>query len=539
VDALYDHGAMSIYNSTTSISESPLVEGLIYVGTDDGLIQITEDGGNSWRKVDSLPDVPDVFYVNEVKASVTDPDVVFVAVDNHKAADYNPYLLKSSDRGQTWTSIRGDLPDRHVVWSVVQDHDNRDLLFAGTEYGIFFTVNGGQQWIKLTGGVPTISFRDLEIQKRESDLVGGSFGRSFFILDDYSPLREVNAAMLEEELHLFSVKDALLYVPQNPLGWGEKADQGAAYFTAPNPPFGAVFTYYLADELKTGSEQRRQREQAIRSEGGDVPFPGYQTLREESREAEPKIVFTITNQSGDVVRRITGPTEKGFHRVAWDLRYPSFEPVKVNQGGFVAPWERPSPGPLALPGRYTVNAAKLVNGEMTSLGRAQSFEVVPLDGETLPIADRQEVLSFQQKTADLLRIARGAEKRIDELKDRLAHMEEAALQTPGVEVGSLQDLRTISVSLSQLSDQLGGDSARQKLSEPASPGIIRRLNRIVRGHWNSTYGPTETNRRNFEIAKEAFASVREDLKQVENEMIRVEGALESAGAPWTPQRRIP
>ena len=203
------------------------------------------------------------------------------------------------------------------------------------------------------------------------------------------------------------------------------------------------------------------------------------------------------------------------------------------------PWERPSPGHLALPGRYTVSAAKLVNGEMTSLGEAQSFEVVPLDGETLPIADRQEVLSFQQETSDLLRIARGAEKRIDELKDRLAHMEEAALQTPGVGAETLQDLRAISVSLSQLSDQLGGDSARQKLSEPTSPGIIRRLTRIVRGHWNSTYGPTETNRRNFEIAKEAFASVREDLRQVENEMLRVEGALESAGAPWTPQRRIP
>lgn len=345
--------------------------------------------------------------------------------------------------------------------------------------------------------------------------------------------------MLENELHLFPVKDALLYIPQNPLGWGEKADQGAAYFTAPNPAFGAVFTYYLADELKTGREQRREREKAIRNEGGDVPFPGYQTLREESREGEPKIVFTITSQNGDVVRRITGPTKKGFHRVAWDLRYPSYEPVKVNQEGFVAPWEPPSPAPLTLPGRYTVSASKLVDGKLIPLGGAQSFEVVPLDGETLPIADRQEVLSFQQETADLLRIARGAEKRIEELKDRLAHMEAAALQTPGVKAESLEDLRTISVSLAQLSDQLGGDSARQKLSEPASPGIIRRLTRIVRGHWNSTYGPTETNRWNFEIAKEAFASVREDLKQIENEMSRVEGALESAEAPWTPQRRIP
>jgi len=539
VDALYDHGAMSIYNSTTSISESPIVEGLIYVGTDDGLIQVTENGGNSWRRVDTLPGVPGIFYVNEVKASATDADVVFAAVDNHKAADYSPYLLKSSDRGRTWASITGDLPERHLVWSIVQDHVSRDLLFAGTEFGIFFTVDGGQHWIKLTGGVPTISFRDLEIQRRENDLVGGSFGRSFFILDDYTPLRGVTESMLESEMHLFPVKKTLLYIPQNPLGWGEKADQGAAYFTAPNPPFGAIFTYYLADELKTGSEKRREREKQLRSEEGDVPFPGYQTLREESREGEPKILFTIRDRDNKVVRRITGPTKKGFHRVAWDLRYPSFEPIKLDQEGFVAPWDRPTPGPLALPGRYTVSASKLVNGEQIALGEEQSFEVVPLEGSTLPIADRTEVLRFQQETANLLRVARGADKRIDELEDRLRHMEEATLQTPGMDAESLQDISAMSIQLSQLSDHLGGDSVRQTLSEPALPGIIRRLTRIVRGHWGSTYGPTETNRRTFEIAKDEFASVQRDLKKVEAEMNSLEGELETAGAPWTPQRQIP
>jgi len=369
--------------------------------------------------------------------------------------------------------------------------------------------------------------------------VGGSFGRSFFILDDYSPLRGITEAQLESELHLFPVKETLLYIPQNPLGWGAKADQGAAYFTAPNPPFGAIFTYYLAEELKTGSEKRREREGQIRKEDGDVPFPGYQTLRDESREGEPKVLFTIRDRDNNVVRRITGPTKKGFHRVAWDLRYPSFEPIKLDQGGFVAPWDRPTPGPLALPGQYTVSAAKLVNGEEIALGKAQSFEVVPLDGSTLPITDRGEVLSFQQETASLLRIARGADKRIGELEDRLRHMEEAILQTPGMDTESLQDISAISLQLSQLSDQLGGDSTRQKLSEPSLPGIIRRLTRIVRGHWGSTHGPTQTNRRTFEFAKNEFASVQQDLKKVEAETSKLEGEMESAGAPWTPHRPIP
>ncbi|UCF37049.1 MAG: hypothetical protein JSU96_20005 [Acidobacteriota bacterium] len=161
VNALWDHSAMSIYNTTTSISESPLVESLIYVGTDDGLIQVTEDGGRNWRRIDSLPGVAEYFYVNEVKASVTDPDTVFVAVDQHKIGDYQPYLFRSADRGKTWSSITGNLPERHLVWSVVQDHVNPELLFVGTEFGIFFTLNGGEHWIKFEGGLPPIPFRDL------------------------------------------------------------------------------------------------------------------------------------------------------------------------------------------------------------------------------------------------------------------------------------------------------------------------------------------------------------------------------------------
>ncbi len=188
-DALWDHGAMSMFSTISTISESPLVEGLIYAGTDDGVIQVTEDGGATWRKVEKLPGVPDNFFVNRIRASRTDKDAVFAAVDSHKTGDYAPYVLRSDDRGRTWTSIAGDLPARTLVWAVVQDHVKRDLLFAGTEFGIYTTLNGGKNWHKLGGGVPVISFRDIEIQERESDLVGASFGRSFFVLDDYSPLR--------------------------------------------------------------------------------------------------------------------------------------------------------------------------------------------------------------------------------------------------------------------------------------------------------------------------------------------------------------
>ena len=197
-DALWDHGAMSMFSTITTISESPLVEGLIYVGTDDGLIQVTEDGGANWRKIEKLPGVPDNFFVNKIRASKIDKDTVFAAVDSHKTGDYAPYVLRSDDRGRTWASIAGDLPARTLVWAVVQDHVKRELLFAGTEFGIYTTLNGGKNWHKLGGGVPVISFRDIEIHERENDLVGASFGRSFFVLDDYSPLRQIDEAALAD-----------------------------------------------------------------------------------------------------------------------------------------------------------------------------------------------------------------------------------------------------------------------------------------------------------------------------------------------------
>ena len=288
-DALWDHGAMSMFSTITTISESPLVEGLIYAGTDDGLIQVTEDGGATWRKSDKLPGVPDNFFVNRIRASKTDKDAVFAAVDSHKTGDYAPYVLRSDDRGRTWTSISGDLPARTLVWAVVQDHVKRELLFAGTEFGIYTTLNGGKNWHKLGGGVPVISFRDIEIHERENDLVGASFGRSFFVLDDYSPLRQIDEAALAGPAILFPVKKALSYIPLRPIDSPAKNSLGETFYLAPNPPFGAVFTYYLKDDLKPAAEARREEEKKLVKDGKPVTFPGWDALRKEEQELKPEI----------------------------------------------------------------------------------------------------------------------------------------------------------------------------------------------------------------------------------------------------------
>ncbi|MGD2067074.1 MAG: glycosyl hydrolase, partial [Gemmatimonadota bacterium] len=251
VDALFDLGAMSQYATLTAISESPVAEGVLYVGSDDGLIQVSEDGGAGWRRAAALPDTPELAFVNDVEASLHDAGTVFAVADAHKLGDYRPLVFESGDRGRTWRSIAGDLPGGTIVWAVQQDHVDPDLLFAATEYGLYFTPDRGASWHELGAGVPTIAFRDLKLQRRDGDLVGASFGRGFWVLDDYSPLREIAASALEADATLMPIRDPWWYVPNIPMQARGKPTLGSDDYTAPNPPFGAVMTYWLRDVPET------------------------------------------------------------------------------------------------------------------------------------------------------------------------------------------------------------------------------------------------------------------------------------------------
>ncbi len=262
-DAVARNESTTALSNIVSIDESPLLEGLIYVGTDDGLVQVTEDGGKNWRKIEQFPGVPQCTYVADVFASPRDANMVFVSLNNWQRGDYKPYIVKSTDRGRTWTNITGNLPDRHDVWSVIQDHVNGNLLFAGTEFGVFASVDGGARWVQLKGGMPTIQVRDMAVQKRENDLVLGTFGRGFYVLDDYSALREITPQTLAEEARLFPLRDAYLFsqlglAPAGTAGIGPMSGN----WTAPNPPFGAVFTYNvkqaLPDDDEAGADDHRR-----------------------------------------------------------------------------------------------------------------------------------------------------------------------------------------------------------------------------------------------------------------------------------------
>jgi photosystem II stability/assembly factor-like uncharacterized protein len=533
VDAVEKNLHTSPYGNLVALTESPLVEGLLYAGTDDGLVQMTEDGGVNWRKVEKFPGVPEKSYVSDLFASLHDPDTVFAAFNNHKMGDFKPYLLKSADRGRTWTSIAGDLPDRHVVWSVVQDHVKSDLLFTATEFGVFFTIDGGGKWVQLKGGMPTIAVRDLEVQERENDLVCASFGRGFFILDDYTPLRHVTTELLEQDFAGFPVKNAWMYVQARPMGGGEKASQGHAFYNAPNPPFGAVFTYYLKDSLKTRKAKRREEEKKIQKEGGDTFYPSWEELKLEDREVAPAIVFSITDEEGNVVRRITGPTSAGIHRISWDLRYPPFTPTRMQPSR----WDM---GPPAMPGKYAVNAAMYVDGELTPLGEPVTFETVPLGLATLPVEDTEAVLAFQKKTGELQRAVMGALSAADEAEEALKFIKKAIMDTPGADPALAERAGELGLRLMDIREEIAGDPTKPRRSETAPPSIMDRVMQIVGGHWATTTGPTKTHLRQYEIAAELFEPALEKLRTlIEVDIKKLEDDLEAAGAPWTPGRGVP
>jgi hypothetical protein len=536
VDTVWKNVFTSFYGNIVALDESPLVEGLIYVGTDDGLVQVTEDGGENWREIGSFPGIPERTYVADLTASQHDKDTVYAVFNNHKSGNFEPYILESTDRGRSWGSVAGDLPDRHVVWSIVEDHVQPGLLFAGTELGLFFTLDGGRQWVELEGGMPTIAIRDLEIQQRENDLVAASFGRGFLILDDYTPLRQITPEVLDQEAALFPVKKTWMYLQSRPLGWGEKADQGHGFFTAPNPPFGAVFTYYLRDDLETLKEQRKKTEQEIQEKGGDTPYPSWEALRAEDREEKPAVILTVTDEDGQVVARVEGPVTAGIHRVAWNLRYPSPEPVKLTGD----PDDDVPGGPPVVPGAYTVRLAKRVDGKLIPLGEPQTFETVPLGIATLAAADREELLAFQQKAGRLQRAVLGANEVARETAVELQHLEKAIMETPEADPALLEEARALELRLADIQTELTGDRTISRRSEPTVPSIVRRVNRSVEAHWSSTSAATKTHQRNYEIAATAFETVLADLRQlVEVDLRRLEEELEAAGAPWTPGRGLP
>jgi photosystem II stability/assembly factor-like uncharacterized protein len=535
-DAVAKNASTSFYGNIVALAESPKKEGLIYVGTDDGLIQVTGDGGDTWAKYEKFAGVPDTTYVSRLAASQHDLNTVYAAFDNHKNEDFKPYLLRSTDAGKTWSSIAGNLPENGSVLAFAEDSVNANLLFAGTEFGAFFTVDGGAHWLQLKGGLPTVAVRDVALQAREGDLVIATFGRGFYVLDDISVLRQAQAESLEKAAATFPVKDALLYIERHPLGGPKKGFQGDAFYTAENPPYGAVFTAYLKEKLKTKKEKRQEAEKEAVKKGQTLPYPSNDELRAEAEERKPEIYFMVYDESGAPIRRLEGSIEAGFQRAAWDLRYPvvalreheedeeDFPPASAN-------------GILVLPGTFSVRAFQKLGGVVTELGESRSFKVVTEGQGSMNAGDLAAREDFHRKEARLYRAVSGATHTAHEIQDRFKLIREALRETPAAQKQLEAEVDAIEQNNRLILRALSGDTEIAKRNEPVASSINDRVEAIMEGERFSLAKPTQTHVEDYNIAAAEFAEQLGRLRTLVGvDLAKLERDMEAAGAPWTPGR---
>jgi photosystem II stability/assembly factor-like uncharacterized protein/Arc/MetJ family transcription regulator len=535
-DAVAKNQSTSFYGNIVALSESPKKEGLIYVGTDDGLIQVTSDGGQSWTKYEKFAGIPDLTYVSRLAASQFDANVVYAAFDNHKNEDFKPYLLRSGDAGKTWTSIAGNLPENGTVYAFAEDTVNPNLLFAGTEFGAFFTADGGAHWVQLKGGLPTIAVRDMVMQAREGDLVIATFGRGFYVLDDVSALRQIKAESVEQNAAMFPVKDSLLYIERHPLGGPKKAFQGDAFYTAENPPYGAVFTAYLKEKLKTKKEKRQDAEKEAAKKNQTLAYPTNDELRAEAQEEKPEVYFMVYDDSGAAVRRLEGSTDSGFQRAAWDLRHSAVSLREHTDEGEDFP-PAGAKGVLVVAGTYSVRMFQRVDGVVTELGSPQTFKVIADGTSALSAADRQAQDEFQRKVARLYRAVSGALHTSEDVQARLKTMRAALREAPAAEKQLNTEADSIERKNREILRALRGDVEMQKRQEPVPSSIDDRVQAIMEGERFSLSKPTQTHIDDYNIAAAEFSDQLGKLHAlVEVDLVKLEKDMEVAGAPWTPGR---
>ncbi|MFH0734891.1 MAG: YCF48-related protein [bacterium] len=530
-DAVAKDKSTSLFGTIISLCESPVKENLLFAGTDDGLIQISEDA-KTWKKIEKFTGVPENTYVSDICPSKFDENIVFASFNNLLRDDFKPYILKSIDKGKTWKSITGNLPANGSINTIEQDYVNPDLLFVGTEFGIFCTTDGGEKWLPLKSGLPVISVKDITIQKRENDLVIATFGRGIYILDNYTPLRYTDKSTLDKDAYIYPIKDALMFVKSYSGG-----SLGSTHFKSPNADFGAVFTYYVKDVPKTLKQERKEIEKKLFKDGKPIPQPIDSLLFAEKEEIAPYFVCTITDDMGNVVRKINTSANKGIQRLVWDLTYPSLSPVdKVEKFDPVA---KSRGSNLVMPGKYKVSLALVSRLGIKNLVEPVEFNTVPLRNTTLPIDDRKELIAFQKKSNELARTIGGTNKLITDLIERIKSIKQALINTPDAPQELFTKANDVYFKLRTIAGKFERESDSPSAEEnmPSQVTINERINVLAYTHWRSTSNITQNEKNAYAAIMEQFPPLLESLKSIYNVNIKqIETEMEKYKTPYTPGR---
>ena len=542
-EAVAQHQSTATWGNISALSESRKREGLLYVGTDDGLVQFSYDSGGTWRKSERLPGLPDYgnygVYVQRLYASKNDENVVYGLFDNTKNGDFKPYLYRSVNRGATWESVAGDLPANGPVLAFAEDHVNPNLLFVGTEYGLFFTVDGGKKWVRLRGNLPTIAVRDMVVQERENDLVIATFGRGFYVLDDYTPLRTLAQSTFDRDGHVFPTKTAVIEVPDTGKARGS---QGENLWMAENRPLGAILTYWIKD---TAQSTRQRRQLVSRGEIKEpARYPTQAELTAEIDEEAPQTFITVTDSTGKVVRRLTVPGARGMHRYVWNLRGIA---ATTAGGGFGGGGgdddDSDAPaipggtggGAFVAPGTYRVALSRRVGGTTTALGEAQTLTVTADPNLTITPAQRTTALTYQDNVAKLQRTFTGALEQVNNLKTRTTAIRRALVDSTA-DVKLMDEALRFDRRVTAIQRTMRGDETLRGL-ESGSPSTVQsRVNSAVTGSRGLTGAPTGTQQMNYTIANDELTAQIALLRTLEAELKKFEQQLEAAGVPYTPGR---
>ena len=519
-----------------TIAESPLDENILFVGSADGLLHYSQDGGQNWKKA-HLDNLPKHARIHHIIASQHSKSVAYAACHDFFAGNFKPYLYKTTDGGKTWFNISENLPEFGSTYTIGEDHVNPDLLFVGTMFGVFVSNTPDIQWIKLKGGIPNaVAVKDLEIHRVENDLVVSTFGRGVFILDDYSPLRDLTPSYLEKEAAFFPIADADMFIEADPFGYPGLGFQGASFYSAPNPEIGAVINYYIKDKPQSLKEQRRVRERELQEAGEDIKHPDLETLTRERNEKEGFLLFTISNDAGQIIRKIKQPIAAGVQRLVWDYRYSPVVPISLQAFDASIPWNSPDLGYMVTPGTYQVSLSIYKDGQITELAGPQSFKCRPLHIASLPAKDQAALNTFNKQVAQLSRSVSAANAHLKHLNKAIPYLEQAILSVPKMDAQWFKDFSSIKLLLENTNRQLNGEPLRSRYEGQARTSLKGRLDMITQGLWTTTAAPTGTYQRAYKEAEAGFDEIMKALKKVDSMLRNLETALEKAGAPYTPGR---
>lgn len=528
VDAIAYDRSTSNYGNIVALDESPLQENLLYAGTDDGLIHVSENAGGDWKKLENFPGIPKNTYVNMLVCSKHDKNTIFAVFNNHKNGDFKPYILKSNNKGTSWQNISSNLPDNAAAYCLMQDPINKNLLFVGTEYAVHFSIDGGNSWRKLGSGLPTIAVRDMDIQERENDLILATMGRGFYILDNYSLLRKLADSIIEKPIHIFPIKDGLSFMEAAPLGYGGVGFQGASFYTESNPSPGVNFDIYIKESSESLKAQRQKDEKEKIKNNENPNYPSPEELRAEDREEASYLIFTIKDEGGNEIVRFTKSHSTGINRINWDGRLSSNS--YLSTGG--KPQTNPFGANLALPGKYSVSIHSSSDGIIKPMIENVGFTLNWLEDHSLMTKNRPGLMEFQSDIEDTRRKITAISGFKKELKDRIKNLKANTRNTPGADLKLLERLRKLEYSIDKIEEKLNGDNSLSSRNFDTPPSLLNRMNSTVWNSYYSTSEPTGEQKKNLNIVKEEIEAIHFELNTLKTECDEINNILIKAGAPY-------